>query len=199
MPQDGYELDITLSGHAGTITTLQFSPDHKFLASGSNRGVLLVFSTSSWRPLKQLIDASSITTIVWHDTERYLLLCGCESGDLHFLYLAESLVCPPPSRPHPSCNCQQEIIINSTSCFGGPIRSLSFSPTTSALAVGHGGDVSIARITSNPYRLNDDQVLLPDPPSQPSTENPSQLVAMSLHFLEKGNQLVVTYLSDSIV
>jgi WD40 repeat protein len=96
MPQDGYELDITLAGHTGTITTLQFSPDYKFLASGSDHGMLLVFSTSSWRPLKQLIDASSITTIVWHDTEHYLLLCGCESGDLHFLHLTKSLVCPPP-------------------------------------------------------------------------------------------------------
>lgn len=92
MSQDGYEPDVTLTGHSGTITTLQFSPDCKFLASGSDHGVLLVFSTSSWRPLKQFIDASPITTVVWHDTERYLLLCGCESGDLHFLNFNKSLV-----------------------------------------------------------------------------------------------------------
>lgn len=96
MSKDGYELDVALAGHTGTVTTLQFSPDCKFLASGSDHGVLLVFSTSSWRPLKRLIDASPITTIVWHDTERYLLLCGCESGDLHFLNLTKTLVRPPP-------------------------------------------------------------------------------------------------------
>ena len=94
MSQDGYELDVTLTGHRGTITALQFSPDCKFLASGDNHGVLLVFSTASWRPLKRLIDASPITTVVWHDTQRYLLLCGCESGDLHFLNFTKSSVRP---------------------------------------------------------------------------------------------------------
>ena len=98
MSQDGYELYVTLTGHTGTITTLQYSPDGKFLASGSDHGVLLIFSTSSWRPLKHLIDASPITTVVWHSAEHYLLLCGCESGDLYFLSLKQSLVCPrlPP-------------------------------------------------------------------------------------------------------
>ena len=94
MSQNSYEFNVTVSGHTGSITALQFSPDCKFLASGSNHGVLLIFSTSSWRPLKRLIDASPITTIIWHETERYLLLCGCESGDLYFLHLAESLVRP---------------------------------------------------------------------------------------------------------
>ncbi|KAF9642260.1 WD40 repeat-like protein [Thelephora ganbajun] len=201
MSQDGYELDVTLTGHSGTITTLQFSPDCKFLASGSNHGVLLVFSTSSWRPLKRLIDVSPITTIVWHDTERYLLLCGCESGDLHFLNFTKSSVRLLPLRSHSSCDQQQEISTDSTSRFDGPIRSLSFSPATPTLAVGYGEEVSITGMTFNPYGLDKSERLLPNPPPklQSPAGGPPQLVAMSLHFLRKGNQLVVTYLNYDIV
>jgi len=202
MSQVGYELDVTLTGHTGTVTTLQFSPDCKFLASGSNHGVLLIFSTSSWRPLKRLVDVSPITTIVWHDTERYLLLCGCESGDLHFVNLTKSLVRPPVSpQSCPRYDGQQETTIDSTSYFEGPIRSLSLSLATSALAVGYGENVSLVGIRFNPYALNDDQKLLPKPPSrsQQPAGRASELVAMSLHFLERKNQLIVTYLNYDIV
>ena len=92
MSQDDYKLDVTLTGHNGIITTLQFSPDCEFLASGSDHGTLLIFSTSSWRPIKRLVDTSPITTVVWHDKERYLLLCGCESGDLYFLNFTKTSV-----------------------------------------------------------------------------------------------------------
>jgi WD40 repeat protein len=94
MPDEDYRLAFTLTGHTGTITALQFSPDCKFLASGSDHGVLLIFSASSWRPVKRLIEVSPITTLVWHSEKRYLLLCGCESGDVYFLSLKKSLVCP---------------------------------------------------------------------------------------------------------
>lgn len=201
MSQDRYELDVSLTGHTGTITTLQFSPDCRFLASGSNHGVLLIFSTSSWRPLKRFIDSSPITTILWHTTERYLLLCGCESGDLHFLNFTNSFVRLPPSRSHPSCHPQQEIVIDSTSYFEGPIRSLAFSPSTPTLAVGYGHEVSITGVTLNPYGLGEDRKLLPKSSSHlwPQTEGLLQPVAMSLHFLEKRSQLIVTYLDYGIM
>ena len=84
MATSRYSLDITLpSGHANGITVLQFSPDGKFLASGSGDGVLLVFSTSSWKPVKRFIDASSINTLVWHPVMPKTLICGYASGDVH--------------------------------------------------------------------------------------------------------------------
>lgn len=79
-----YSLDITLpSGHTNDITVLQFSTDGSFLASGSGDGVLLVFSTSSWRPVKRFVDVSSINALVWHPVIPKTLICGYTSGDVH--------------------------------------------------------------------------------------------------------------------
>ena len=79
-----YTLNRTLtSGHTNDITVLQFSPDGEFLASGSGDGVLLVFSTSSWKPVKRFIDASSINALAWHPVIPKTLICGYASGDVH--------------------------------------------------------------------------------------------------------------------
>ena len=79
-----YSLDRTLpSGHTSDITALQFSPDGKFLASGSGDGVLLVFSTSDWEPVKRFVDVSSLNTLVWHPAIPKTLICGYASGDVH--------------------------------------------------------------------------------------------------------------------
>lgn len=79
-----YSLGITLtSGHTNDITVLQFSPDGKFLASGSGDGVLMVFSTSTWKPVKRFVDVSSPNALVWHPVMPKTLICGYASGDIH--------------------------------------------------------------------------------------------------------------------
>ena len=79
-----YNLDTTLpTGHDNSIIVLQFSPDGKFLASGSGDGVLMVFSTSTWKPIKRYVDASSLTAMIWHPTFPKTLMCGYRSGDVH--------------------------------------------------------------------------------------------------------------------
>jgi WD40 repeat protein len=79
-----YVLDTTLpTGHSDSIVSLQFSPDGKYLASGSGDGTLMVFSTSTWKPIKRFIDVSPLTAIIWHPTFPKTFVCGYRSGDIH--------------------------------------------------------------------------------------------------------------------
>jgi WD40 repeat protein len=85
-----YTLVGSLNGHTDSITAAQFSPDKAYLASGSEDGSLLVHSISNWEPLLRFVDASSITSLVWHPTSRRLLFCGCKSGDVHIIRFSAS-------------------------------------------------------------------------------------------------------------
>ena len=91
-----YTPDTTLpTGHSNPITALQFSPDGRFLASGSSDGVLMVFSTSTWKPIKRFVDASSLTSVIWHPTFPKTLVCGYGSGDVHTVNFESHLLVSP--------------------------------------------------------------------------------------------------------
>lgn len=92
MSEGEYSTEATLQGHTSPIVTLEFSPDGKFLASGANNGVVLIFSTSSWASLGNFVDASPVAAVTWYVGRRYLLLCGHESGDLHLMTFTGSVV-----------------------------------------------------------------------------------------------------------
>ena len=82
-----YEPMTTLSGHRDTVIALEFSPDGKFLASGGQDGILLVFSTVDWRPIHKFVDTSPLLTLLWHPVLGGRLFCGFRSGDVHTLCL----------------------------------------------------------------------------------------------------------------
>ena len=80
-------------GHTASVTALEFSPDGNFLVSGGNDGVIMIFSTSSWTPVKRHLDVSPVSVLVWDRERRYLLLSGHQSGDVHVVTMDRSMVC----------------------------------------------------------------------------------------------------------
>ena len=95
MPQTEISLQTILQEtHTAAITALEFSPDGKFLASGGDDGAILIFSTSSWMPVKRYLDVSPVRALVWDHKKNYLLLSGHQSGDVHVVTMDRSMVCP---------------------------------------------------------------------------------------------------------
>lgn len=87
-----YEPIATLSGHKDTVTALEFSPDGRLLASAGEDGVLLIFSTLDWRSVYKFVDASPLSTLLWHPALEGCLFCGLRGGDVHTLRLNGSKV-----------------------------------------------------------------------------------------------------------
>ena len=142
-----YVLDTTLpTGHSNSITALQFSPDGRFLASGSGDGVLMIFSTSTWKPVKRFVDVSSVTAVVWHPTFQKTLLCGYGSGDVHTMnFESHSLVSAPLHQPHRLRSYQQVDNCHKvwTDRLGGPVHSLALDKTGARAALSYGSDVAV--------------------------------------------------------
>jgi len=92
MDASRYKLETTLTYHKDSITNLQFSSNGEYLASGSDDGMILVYSTTSWKPIRRFVDVSPVSVLLWHNKARNILLCGHRSGDLHLVNVSKSTV-----------------------------------------------------------------------------------------------------------
>jgi len=79
-----YVREVSLGEHEESVTAMEFSPDGRFLASGSEDGLLLIYSTIDWKPIRRYIDASPLTALTWHLSGQYVV-CGFKSGDVHII------------------------------------------------------------------------------------------------------------------
>jgi WD40 repeat protein len=98
-----YRLETTIADLNGTISTLEFSPDGRILASGCEDGSVTLFSTFDWKPLQKFVDVSPSTSLVWHPRVKGLLFCGFKSGDVHTLQTNSPQVSPMESPPLTHC------------------------------------------------------------------------------------------------
>ena len=91
MREFSYVYEVTLGEHGESVTAIEFSPDGRHLASGSEDGILLIYSTIDWKPIRRFIDASPLTALTWQHSGQYIF-CGFESGDIHTIRFDPSKV-----------------------------------------------------------------------------------------------------------
>lgn len=85
-----FENAETLSGHTSSITTLRFSPEGEYLASGCEGGVVLVTSTESWQIVQKAVNISPVTALRWDCTFPMTLVCGFASGAVLTVHIGDT-------------------------------------------------------------------------------------------------------------
>ena len=221
MATSRYTLDITLpSGHTNGITALQFSPDGRFLASGSGDGVLLVFSTSTWKPVKQFVDISSVSTLVWHPAIPKTIISGYASVTsiplgLRAINWLGSLA--PIISTALIIQQDDEGSKVWTDCMGGQVHRITIDKTGTKIAIAYGVEVVVLDQNTLCESSADfsgarrqptccataswtNARNLPDPPSLPGLDEQLPTpTANSLHFINEGKALIVSYSDHGIV
>jgi WD40 repeat protein len=146
-----YKLMVTLHHHTDTITALQFSPCGSYLASGSDDGVVFIFSTESWNPVKRFIDVSPVTSLLWHPSFPKTIICGFNSGDIHTACFEGS------DMVRLLCWLWRSLLITVLQVESGSLRKVWSDPMNGAvhcmafnqegtmMGIGHGAELSIVR------------------------------------------------------
>jgi WD40 repeat protein len=217
-----YTLQTTLpDGHANDITALCFSPDGEFLASGSGDGVLLIFSTSSWEPVKRFVDASSINTLIWHPAFPKTVISGYASGDVHTMRFESHGIVSLTARPFRNIILTTQQIDTGgqvwTDRMDGPVHRIGIDKMGTKIAIAYGREVAVfEQNTLCEFSVNgsdtgrdlivpqiaswDNARKLPEPPSHAGfDEQLPAPIASSLHFADDGKVLIVSYSDHGIM
>ncbi|KAI1782542.1 WD40-repeat-containing domain protein [Ganoderma leucocontextum] len=177
------EVRTFTSGHCDTVNVLSFSPDGTYLASGGDDCSLLVWNVLRERLIFRILFNGPVSCIVWHPIHADTLIVGCDDGKIVQMY-DFTLVGVE----------QHDIRIGVRS----EVHCLEYDARTRCLAIGIGNEVHVTREQDRNTYSGD--IILPAPPDHGRPDDDeNRLRAVSVHFINDGQQVVVLYLVHGII
>lgn len=218
MKLEPYLLSCTLeNGHTDSINCLSFSPNGRFLASGGDDRLLIIWNVERGRIESRMEFDSPVLSVLWDPRRPFSLVCGCENGttmvymDFHVSLLSPCSCLLIVAQPHilarwcetssaAWCQCPRLLLgpwIPTWSASGGNRPGGSYSSSNQIRSV-----FSLYLMTLRAELLIPGHyatsIILPKPfdiPGSPDT----RVRPRSTYFIEDGNHLLVAYLSHGIM
>ncbi|KAF8347502.1 WD40-repeat-containing domain protein [Amanita rubescens] len=175
--------------HGDSIISLAFSAKGRYLASGSDDSTLVIWDVEDGNKLSSFRLDSRALSLVWDSHREDRLFVGCVDGTAAFIDKFQGAFVPILTGLH-----QTPVYALAVDPFAQPCR----------IGIGAGPQVHIATAISEfpHYATNS---ILPRPSTLPrgrvegEDADDDRVRARSLHFTNRGRNLVVSYLNHGIV
>ncbi|KAF8724437.1 hypothetical protein AX14_008812 [Amanita brunnescens Koide BX004] len=173
--------------HGDSVISLAFSTKGRYLASGSDDSILVIWDVEAGTKVFFFRLDSPALSLVWDSHREDRLFVGCMDGTAAFIDKLQGALVP---------------IL--TGLRHTPVYALAADPFAQPcrIAIGAGPEVHIATaISESHYATNS---ILPTPSTLPrgrveEEDADDRVRARSLHFTNRGRNLVVSYLNHGIV